>query len=155
MYHHYVINMCLIHSINYNIKFRWISFRLVQSQSLCIYFASIHKSLLLLVTAWFSFKWALNGYEWIVCTSTSMYMTFHTWNHCAWNCRFPDTQMFSVINWQVIDYNKRYFLTHSGRDEIDGILLTTFSNAFSLMEMYKFRLRFHWGQGSILHHWFR
>ena len=35
-------------------------------------------------------------------------------------------------------------LTHWGRDQMATIFQTTFSNAFSLMKMYKFRLRFHW-----------
>ena len=35
-------------------------------------------------------------------------------------------------------------LAYWGRDEIDAIVQTTFSNAFSWMKMYEFRLRFHW-----------
>ena len=35
-------------------------------------------------------------------------------------------------------------LTHWGREEIDAISQTTFSNAFYWMKMYWFRLRFHW-----------
>ena len=35
-------------------------------------------------------------------------------------------------------------LTHWNRDKMDAIFQTTFSNAFSWMKMYKFRLRFHW-----------
>ena len=51
-------------------------------------------------------------------------------------------------------------LTHWGRDEIDAILQTTFSNTFSWMKMYEFRLRFHWRlflkvQLTIFQHWFR
>ena len=34
--------------------------------------------------------------------------------------------------------------THWGRDKMAVILQTTFSNAFSWMQMYEFRLRFHW-----------
>ena len=34
-------------------------------------------------------------------------------------------------------------LTHWGRDKMDAISQTTFSNAFSWIEMYEFRLRFH------------
>ena len=33
---------------------------------------------------------------------------------------------------------------HWGRDNMGAVFKTTFSNAFSLMMMYKFRLRFHW-----------
>ena len=35
-------------------------------------------------------------------------------------------------------------LTHWGRDKMASNFLTTFSNAFSWMKIYKFRLRFHW-----------
>ena len=47
-------------------------------------------------------------------------------------------------------------LTHWGRDKIAAIFQTTFSNAFSWMKMFKFRLRFHWSlcprvQSTIFH----
>ena len=35
-------------------------------------------------------------------------------------------------------------LTHWGRDKMDAISQTTFSNAFSWMKMHEFRLQFHW-----------
>ena len=35
-------------------------------------------------------------------------------------------------------------LTHWDRDEIDATFQTTFSNVFSSVKMYEFRLRFHW-----------
>ena len=35
-------------------------------------------------------------------------------------------------------------LTHWGRDEMNNISQTTFSNAFSSMKMFEFRLKFHW-----------
>ena len=51
-------------------------------------------------------------------------------------------------------------LTHWGRDKMAAIFQTIFSNAFSWMKMYKFRLRFHWSlfprvQLTIFQHWFR
>ena len=54
----------------------------------------------------------------------------------------------------------RNTLTHWGRDEIDAISQTTFSNAFSWMKMNEFRLGFHWSlflrvQLTIIQHWFR
>ena len=54
----------------------------------------------------------------------------------------------------------RCCLTHWGRDKMAAISQTTFSNAFSWMKMYKFRLRFHWSlfprvQLTIFQHWFR
>ena len=35
-------------------------------------------------------------------------------------------------------------LTHWGRDKINAILQTTFSNAYSWMKMYEFWLKFQW-----------
>ena len=35
-------------------------------------------------------------------------------------------------------------LTNWGRDKMSSIFQTTFSNVFSWMKFYKFRLRFHW-----------
>ena len=51
-------------------------------------------------------------------------------------------------------------LTHWGRDEIDAILQTTVSRAFSWMKIYRFRIKFHWSlfprvQWPIIQHWFR
>ena len=37
-----------------------------------------------------------------------------------------------------------FSLTHWGRDKMAAIFQTTFSNAFSWMKMYKFRIKFHW-----------
>ena len=53
-----------------------------------------------------------------------------------------------------------YCLTHWGRDKMVAIFQTTFSNAFSWMKMFKFRLRFHWSlfprvQLTIFQHCFR
>ena len=51
-------------------------------------------------------------------------------------------------------------LTHWGRDKMDAISQTTFSNAFSWTKMYEFRLRFHWNlvlrfELTIFKHWIR
>ena len=48
-------------------------------------------------------------------------------------------------------------LTHWGRDKISQLILT---NAFSWMNVYKFRLKFHWSmflkvQSTIFQHWMR
>ena len=52
------------------------------------------------------------------------------------------------------------FVTHWGRDEMNNISQTTFSNVFSAMKMFEFRLKFHWSlfprvQLTIFQHWFR
>ena len=51
-------------------------------------------------------------------------------------------------------------LTQWGRDKMAAIFQTTFSNAFSWIKIYEFRLKFHWilflrVQLTILQHWFR
>ena len=51
-------------------------------------------------------------------------------------------------------------LTHWGRNEMNNISQTTFSNVFSSMKMFEFRLKFHWSlfprvQLTIIQHWFR
>ena len=51
-------------------------------------------------------------------------------------------------------------LTHWGWSKMAAIFQTTFSNAFSWMKMYEFRLRFHWNffprvQITVFHHCFR
>ena len=51
-------------------------------------------------------------------------------------------------------------LTHWGRDKMAAIFQTPFSNAFSWMEIYEFRLRFHLSlflgaQLTIIQYWFR
>ena len=52
------------------------------------------------------------------------------------------------------------FLTHCGRDKMAASFQSTFSNEFSWMKMYEFRLTFHWSlflrvQLTIFQHWFR
>ena len=51
-------------------------------------------------------------------------------------------------------------LIHWGRDKMAAIFQTIFSNPFSWMKMYEYRLRFHWilfprVQLTISQHWFR
>ena len=51
-------------------------------------------------------------------------------------------------------------LTHWSRDKMAAIFQTTFSNGFSWMKIYQFRLIFHWNlfqmvQLATFQHWFR
>ena len=71
-------------------------------------------------------------------------------------------EVIVMITWIVIIITWPNFsvLTHWGRDKMAAIFQTTFSNAFSWMKMYKFRVRFHWNlfprvQLTISQHWFR
>ena len=47
----------------------------------------------------------------------------------------------ALRNWES---RARVNLTHWGRDKLDAISQTIFSNAFSWIKMLEFRLRFHW-----------
>ena len=58
-----------------------------------------------------------------------------------------------VIMWReyvtCMDVKTWKHLTHWGRDKMDAISQTTFSNTFSWMKMFEFWLNFHWSlQGS-------
>ena len=60
----------------------------------------------------------------------------------------------------VNEPEKWWNLTHWGRHKMAAIFHTTFSNAFSWMNMYEFHLRFHWNlflrfKLTIFQHWFR
>ena len=51
-------------------------------------------------------------------------------------------------------------VTHLGRDKMNAISQTTFSNAFSWIKMFEFWLNFHWSlyprvQLTMFQHWFR
>ena len=76
---------------------------------------------------------------------------FSRWSQACVTC-----MVISIPN-----YSKSLLaLTHRGRDKMAPIFLTTFSNAFSWMKIYKFWLRFHWSlftmdQLTIFQHWFR
>ena len=55
---------------------------------------------------------------------------------------------------------KPIHLSHWGRDKVADIFQTTFSNGFSWMKMFEFRLKFHWSlfprvQLTIFQQWFR
>ena len=64
-----------------------------------------------------------------------------------------------IHQWPVDFPHKESLTTHWGQDKM-ATILQTFSNAFSWIKMYKFRLRFHWSffprvEFTIFQHWFR
>ena len=74
------------------------------------------------------------------------------WDHTDIMSRLPDCPPSQVSLLSP--------LTHWGRDKMAAVFQTTFSNAFSWMKMYEFRLRFHWNlflrfKFKIFQHWFR
>ena len=84
------------------------------------------------------------------------------WAECAsYECNpITTTPSPGVTNAQQLCSKQQTFLTHWGRDKMAAIFQTTFSNVFSWMKMYEFRLRFHLClclrvQLTIFQHWFR
>ena len=87
--------------------------------------------------------------------------TFHRYyssvGFCNSNGDPAPTTLFLLIQVSKI---AKTALTHWGRDEMNNISQTTFSNVFSSMKMFEFRLKFHWSlfprvQLTIFQHWFR
>ena len=88
-------------------------------------------------------------------------------------CRYPSLKCTSVQMYQYSDRRRASVtslyvmymsctmmrsLTHWGRDKMDAIFQTTFSNGFYWMKMYEFQLKFHWSlllkvQLTISQHW--
>ena len=71
--------------------------------------------------------------------------------------KWPVTRKMFPFDDVIMD---NVMLTHWGRDKMDAIFQTTFSNAFLWMKTYEFRLRFHWSlfarfQLTIIQLWFR
>ena len=67
-------------------------------------------------------------------------------------CDVQFSQKSTMLGWCV--------LTHWGRDQIDAISQTTFSNAFPWLKMFQFRFNFYWHlllgvQSIIFQHCFR
>ena len=66
-----------------------------------------------------------------------------------------------AISWDVLRMRLHNTVVNSLRPrQMDAISQTTFSNAFSWMKMFEFRLKFHWSlfpmvQLTIFQHWFR
>ena len=92
--------------------------------------------------------WALwtNCFEEITYNLACSYIqrTYHCWPILGW--------IFASFNLKVV--------THRGRDKMAVIIQTTFLNAFSWMNVYKFRLSFQLNlfpkaQLIIFQHWFR
>ena len=87
------------------------------------------------------------------CSASSM--LFH--KQCDNCATAADAAQTNMTKWHIYIGN---CLTHWGRDKMDAIFQTTFSNGFSWMKMYEFRLTFHWSlflgvQLTIFQHLFR
>ena len=78
------------------------------------------------------------------------------------SCTNPSKYVFYFLSFPKTEMEDKHLpiLTHWGRDKMANIFQMIFSNAFSLMKMYKFWWRFHWClflrvQLTIFLHWFR
>ena len=96
----------------------------------------------------------------------SLYLDIWRWGRCwlpsvirIWISNYIHSFPWDVITHPYFNFNGT-LLTHCGRGKMDTISQMTFSNAFSLIKMYEFRLRFHWNlfrkyKLTIFLHWFR
>ena len=79
---------------------------------------------------------------------------------CCW-FEMPSCSLWNHYNVKRLwNWRTTSSLTHWGLDKMVVIFQTTFSNAFSWLEMWKLRLRFHWSvfprvKLKIFQHWFR
>ena len=81
-------------------------------------------------------------------------------SQCHGSLPYAAVRMDYIEVWGNNHYKWRCALTHSGRDNMAAIFQTKFWNAFSLMKIYEFRLRFHWSlfprvQLTIFQQWYR
>ena len=88
-----------------------------------------------------------------VCLTARCYQTkrvlSNTFLHHRWFLSYIDSKLFHIFH-----------LTHWGRDKMDAFSQTTFWSAFSWIEMFDLRLKFHWSlflmvQMTIFQHWSR
>ena len=88
-----------------------------------------------------------------------------TRNKCYFVIEFTYTKSHKSSSQNITQVSQKFYicnrnLTHCGRDKMDAISQTTFSSAFSWMQMLVFRLKFHWSlflrvHLTIFQHWFR
>ena len=112
-----------------------------------------------------------NGYAYIALPKCSLVALkrcpyvemFRTSEQYRWFSCFSCVTFFCLQNSapaNTLTYHKMGFLTHWGRDKMASVSQTTFSNAFSWMKIFEFRLKFHWSlflrvQSTIFQHRFR
>ena len=76
-----------------------------------------------------------------------------------WFGHFLFNDIFNLVVLKL-GYSEQIRLTHWGRYKMADIFQTTFSNAFSWMKMFEFRIQCDWSvflrvQLTIIQHWFR
>ena len=119
-------------------------------------------------------RWKINkkNHPWCIAMYPQTYHSAHWWPSVVMMPTLSHWWQQRLLLWSTNQTHQRWHhinsyisvaarnLTHWGRDQIDAISQTTFSNAFSWMKMYEFRLRFHWSlfprvQLTIFQLWFR
>ena len=95
-------------------------------------------------------QWYKTNFDWKAKLHHSWNITFFIW--------FMELYFLIEFCFVLIECEKS--LTHWGREKMAAILLTTFLNTFSSMEIFEFWLKFHWNlflrvQSTISQHWFK
>ena len=111
---------------------------------------------------------AMRRHLWVQCLWSVLYLYQWcvVWYHVILNpviIRYHCINTNPWIHWLVNGVGLEahlYTLTHWGRDKMAGISQTTFSNAFFLIKLFEFRLKFHWSLFprallTLFQHWFR
>ena len=114
--------------------------------------ASCKGQRILLISGMFCFIQSISIITWSSC------MVSFVWSVWSFFCLCDRCVMTSILF--LIGLCCGQCGTHWGWDKMADIFQTTFSNAFSWMEMYECWLRFHWSlflrfKLIILQHWFR
>ena len=87
---------------------------------------------------WLLWKNLYSNYRGLERAAFSMVSIIQEGLYLSWNKPHRGMEAQRSTHWWTV------WLTHWGRDKMDTISQTTFSNVFSWMKMYEFRLRFHW-----------
>ena len=110
-----------------------------------------------LFTPRFNFNIQCQYYFWEIIQKPTIYLSLFKSIHYVkdyyTDCFLPtssiadcqtDSHQWCILIWISRHHDDHSTLTHWGRDKMAVIFLTTFSNGFSLMKKYEFRLKFHW-----------
>ena len=109
---------------------------------------------------WYEGKLGLHGTEEVNIAPTSWSSFILAWPQCIQDSSYTRHTCEGTLLNKNIAINSHRLLTHWGWDRMVNISQTTFSNVFSSMKMFEFRLKFHWSlfpwaQLTIFQHWFR
>ena len=95
----------------------------------------------------------------ISCRVSKLTLKFHN-KYLTWTLKDKISYKAKSLWAHRLRISLLFFLTHWGRDEINAVFQMAYSNVFSWMKMYCFRLKFHWSlfsraQLTRSQHWFK